>query len=57
MDGDLGASDTMAVDDTCVLCRWLGLLLLLQLQLLLLLLAKLLLMIDELHPVLARPLL
>ena len=57
MDGDLGASDTMAVDYTCVPSRWLGLLLLLQLQLLLLLLAKLLLMIDELHPVLARPLL
>ena len=57
MNGELGASDPIAVDYTCVLSRWLGLLLLVKLQLLLLLLAKLFFVIDELHAVLARPLL
>ena len=53
MEGKLGASGPMAVNYTCVLSCWLLELLLL----LLLLLAKLLFMIDELHAVLASPLL
>ena len=56
MEGELGASDPMAVNDSCVLSRWLDLLLV-KLLLLLLLLAKLLFVIDELHAVLAGPLL
>ena len=55
MEGKLGASGPMAVNYTCVLsCR---LRLRVELLLLLLLLAKLLFMIDELHAVLASPLL
>ena len=56
MEGELWASDPMAVNDSCVLSRWLDLLLV-KLLLLLLLLAELLFVIDELHAVLAGPLL
>ena len=56
MKGELGASDPMTVNDSCVLSRWLDLLLV-KLLLLLLLLAELLFVIDELHAVLASPLL